>query len=402
MDHPRRSTCILTAVALFSLCILSSTSAQAQVPAGSIHNGYSEEGRRALAAGDYRAAQASFEQEIEFNPAVAESHATLAAIDFKLRDYDKAVQETRTALRLKPALPRLHSLLGLSLAEMGKYSEALPELEKGFKQTGDTDTRRLCGLQLLRAYTSMRDDGAAVETALALNRLYPNDPEVLYHTGRVVGNYAYVLMERLHDEAPNSVWMLQAQGEANESQKNYETAVASYRHVLAIDPDRPAIHYRIARVYLSRYEDTRSPADRELARQEFQAELNRDSSNGNAAYELAQMAADDNQLQLAQQQFERLIDRYPAFEQALVGLAEVYLEQRTADRAVVPLRRATTLDPNDQVAWYRLALAEKTIGDKEAAERAMAKFRSLHQPSSSLEVSSAVSEITPQKIKAAD
>ena len=98
---------------------------------------------------------------------------------------------------------------------------------------------------------------------LTLNKLYPDDPEVLYHTGRIYGNYAYVTMEKLHDTAPNSIWMLQAQGEANESQKNYDAAVIAFNHVLQLDPHRPGIHYRLGRIYLARFHDEQKAEDRD-------------------------------------------------------------------------------------------------------------------------------------------
>ena len=146
------------------------------------------------------------------------------------------MKEVQTAQKLKPSLPRLDNLLGLSLSELSRFPKRLPRLEKCFKQTGDADAKRMCGLQLLRAYTGLGRDADAVETALALNKLYPDDPEVLYHTGRIYGNFAYLMMEKLHDNAPDSVWMLQAQGEANESQKEYDAAIIAFNHVLAIDP----------------------------------------------------------------------------------------------------------------------------------------------------------------------
>ena len=93
--------------------------------------------------------------------------------------------------------------------------------------------------------------------------------------------------------------MLQAQGEANESQKDYDAAIIAFNHVLAIDPRRPGIHYRLGRVYLARFQDSQKPDDRDSAKREFQAELEIDPGNGNAAYELAKMAADDNNLEEA-------------------------------------------------------------------------------------------------------
>ena len=362
---------------------------------------YSDAGQQALAHGRYAEAQSDFEKLAQLDPGIAEVHATLAAIDFKQREYEAAVREVRTALRLKPSLPRLDSLLGLSLAELSRYSEAVPYLEKGFKQTADSETRRMCGLQLLRAYTGLGRDADAVETALSLNRLYPDDPEVLYHTGRIYGNYAYIVMEKLHDKAPGSVWMLQAQGEANESQKNYDAAIVSFNHVLTIDPRRPGIHYRLGRVYLARFTEGQKAEDRDAAQREFAAELAIDPDNGNARYELANTAAGKGDLVEARKQFEEVLNRYPGFEEALVGLGGVDIESENAQAAVPLLQRATKINPEDEVAWYRLSQAERATGDKDGQEKALAAFRKLHSSTPvTLRRPDQQDEVTPQQIDA--
>lgn len=385
-------TLVLVSSSLASALAQSSDDTAAQLSA---------EGRQALAAGHYAEAQSAFEKLAKLEPSIAEVHATLAAICFKQREYEQAITEIRTAQTLKPGLPRLDSLLGLSLSELGRFSEALPSLEKGFKQSADPATRRLCGLQLLRAYTELNRDVDAVETALELNKLYPNDPEVLYHTGRIYGNFAYITMEKLHDTAPNSVWMLQAQGEANESQKNYDAAIIAFNHVLEIDPRRPGIHYRLGRIYLARFRDTQKTEDRDSAMREFESELAVDPGNGNAAYEIANLQAASGNLDEARKQYREVLDRYPNFEEALVGLAGVQLDTQTPGEAVPLLNRATKLRPDDEVAWYRLAQAARATGDKEAQARALDTFRRLHNSTPlTLRKPDAADEITPQQLGA--
>ena len=295
-------------------CLLIPLSARAQAGADERVAQLAQEGQQAMAAGEFDTARADFEQLAKLQPGIAEVHATLGAIYFQTHDYDQAVREVRTALRLKPTLAKLDSLLGLSLAELSRFSDALPHLEKGFKQTADPDVRRMCGLQLLRAYTGLSRDADAVETALALNRLYPDDPEVLYHTGRIYGNYAYIVMAKLHDNAPDSVWMVQASGEANEAQKSYDAAIVDFNHVLEIDPHRPGIHYRLGRIYLEQFNETHKQEDHDSAVREFMSEVSSDTGNGNARYELAKMQADQGNLDEARRQFSELVEHFPDFE----------------------------------------------------------------------------------------
>jgi tetratricopeptide (TPR) repeat protein len=384
------AACLLPALLAAPLC--------AQEASGDDTDRYASEGQQALAAGRYAEARADFEQLAKLHPEVAEVHATLGAIYFKLREYELAVTSIHAAQKLKPGLPRLDSLLGLSLSEMARFTDALPHLEKGFKQTADADTRRMCGLQLLRAYTGLGRDSDAVETGLALNRLYPDDPEVLYHTGRIFGNYAYIVMMKLHDKAPNSVWMLQAQGEANESQKDFDAALIAFNHVLELDPRRPGIHYRLGRIYSEKFRASQKPDDHDAAVREFNAELTIDPANGNAVYELAVMLQQQGNLDEARTQFEHLLEHFPNFEEALVGLGGIYLESEKPAQAVAPLEHATKLNPSDEVAWYRLGQAERATGNREAAQKAIAEFQRLHKSTPPGNLRKPDQDITPQQV----
>lgn len=386
---------------LVALCFIPSATLMSQEDHDSQIAAYAAAGQQALARGDYAEAQNDFENAVKLDPGIAEIHATLAAIYFKQRAYESAVREVRTAQKLKPGLPRLDSLLGLSLSELSRYSEAIPYLEKGFKQPANGEVRRMCGLQLLRAYSGIGRDADAVETALALNRLYPDDPEILYHTGRTYGSYAYITMERLHDKAAGSIWMLQAQGEANESQKNYGAAIDAYRHVLAIDPHRPGVHYRLGRVYLAQFNTSQKPEDRDAAMREFRAELTIDPDSGNARYELANLDVALGNRSEARAQYEELLKRYPDFEAALVGLSGIALDEQKPQEAVSLLDRATKIRPDDEVAWYRLAQAQRAIGNKDGQAQALANFRKLHSSTPvTLRRPDQGDEVTPQQLDA--
>ena len=389
----------LTCALLFGCLTPLSLAAAAQASGDDDAAQYAADGQKAMAQGRFAEAQSDFEKLAKLDPEIAEVHATLAVIYFKQRAYENAVREIHTAQKLKPGLPKLDSLLGLSLSEMGRFSEALPRLEKGFRQTADPEIRRMSGLQLLRAYSGLSRDSDAVETALALNKSFPDDPEILYHTGRIYGNTAYVVMEKLHDKAPNSVWMLQAAGEASESLKNYEAAIVAFNHVLEIEPRRPGIHYRLGRIYQSRFTTRQNVEDRDAAVREFQAELDLDPGNGNAAYELAAIQADLGNLDDAQKRYEQVLERFPDFEEALVGLGGVLLDSQKPEAAAPRLERATKIDPNDEVAWYRLAQAYRKTGNIEGRNNALASFRRLHSSTPvALRKPNGEEQVTPQKI----
>jgi tetratricopeptide (TPR) repeat protein len=266
----------------------------------------------------------------------------------------------------------------MSLSELGQYEEALPGLQKGFKQSSDPALRRATGLQLQRSYTGLGEDDEAVAVALQLARLYKDDPEVLYHTGRLFSNYAYLLTMRLAEVAPASVWMHQAAGEANESLANYDAALDDYKKVLALAPDRPGIHYRLGRVYLARARPPLSePGAEASAAREFEQELRVDPTSADAAYELGEIRRKSGDLDEARRLFQQAVDHYPEFEEGLVGLGRVLVAQGKPEAALPHLTRAVSLNARDDVAYFQLYQAHRALGQREEQEKAQAEFQRL-------------------------
>ena len=363
-----------------ALCLVSSP-ALAQQPDPSLLDRYFQEGEQALAAARYDDAARAYEKLKELSPATAEVHAKLGLIYFQLRDYERAVPALRQALKLKPALSKADVLLAMSLSELGQFKEAVPGLQKGFRQTADAWLRRMCGLQLLRAHTGLRQDARAVETALELSRAYPDDPEVLYHSGRLFANFSYLQTMKLARVAPDSVWMHQAAGEADESQGFYDAAIREYREVLALDPRRPGIHFRVGRTLLARAQQSDSEAtaasSRAEAVKEFEEELRLDPANGNAAYELAEIQRKAGELDKARELFARAVEHYPDFDDAQIGLGRILIAQGRPAEAVPHLQRAIAASPSNEVAHYQLSVAHGRLGNTADQQRELAEFQRL-------------------------
>jgi tetratricopeptide (TPR) repeat protein len=351
-----------------------------QQPDPDVLRRHAEEGERALAEGRYADAQKAYETLRQLTPGTGEVHARLGLIYFQRGRFADAVAPLREALRLKPGLSKVDALLAMSLSELGRYEEALPAMTDAFSQAADPVLQRMAGLHLQRIYTGLGRDRDAVDVALRLSRLYPDDPEVLYHSGRLFANFAYLQTMRLSTVAPDSVWLHQAAGEANESQGLYDAAIREYRQILATAPRRPGIHFRIGRVLLERarnerVKDERSNPDVLEARRAFEEELALDPTNANAAYELAEMARKAGDLEQARERFNQAVTHYPAFEHALVGLARTLIALGRPADALPHLKAALKANPDSDVAWYQAAQAYRKLGDTAAQETALAEFK---------------------------
>ena len=364
-------TKIFLPVLIFCLC------AAAQDPT-SLQREY-DEAQQALGQGNYAEAESAYEKLARVDPATAEVHANLGLIYFQERKFEQAVPELRHALKLKPALVKSSLILALALSELGHYSEALPGLGKGFRQSSDPEIKRMCGLQLERVYTGLQRESDAVKVALELNRLYPSDPEVLYHNGKILGNFAFLTMQKLAQVAPNSVWRYQAAGEAYESEGSYTSAIDDYRQVLALEPQRPGVHYRLGRTLLARSHQTNSPADFAEAEKEFQQELELEPSNANAAYELGEFRRKAGDFDQAQKFFERVLSDHPDFEEAQVALVATLISLNKPQEALPHVQRAIALRADDEAAWYRLAQVQRALGNTAEQRKALAEFGRLHE-----------------------
>lgn len=358
------------------------------------------EAQRALVAGNYPEAEQRYQRLVQVEPNVAEVHANLGLIYFEEKKFAQAIPELRRALQLKPALTKSASVLAMALSEVGQYREALPGLQKGF-HSSDPEIKRMCGLQLERAYTGLKHDRQAVEVALELDQSYPNDPEVLYHKGKIFGNFAFLAMRRLDAVAPQSVWKHLTLAEAYESRGAYDLAATEYRQVLALDRNRLGVHYRLGRTLLARSRQTHSAEDRAEAEKEFQAELGRDPSNANAAYEIGEEHREAGELPEAQKFFELALSHYPDFEEAQVGLAATMMALHKPEQALPLLQRAVVLDPDDEVAWFRLVHVYGATGNTTKQQQALTEYQRLHaeaQKRADLGPIAVPSEVTKQEL----
>ena len=260
----------------------------------------------------------------------------------------------------------------------------------------------MCGLQLLRAYTGLKRDPDAVRAALDLNKLYPDDPEVLYHTGRIYGNFAYIIMTKLHDKAPNTIWMLQAAAEASESTKNYDAAISAFNHILELEPGRNGIHYRLGRIYQTAIREGQKAEDREAAQREFKAELESDPGNGNARYELAAIAADLGNFEEAREMLRGCLAAISRLRRGSRGAGRRFARSAKGEaEAVAPLEHATQMNPEDDVAWYRLARAYRGAGRQQDRAKALAEYRRIHSSTpGTLTKPNSDENVTPQKLPA--
>jgi len=259
---------------------------------------------------------------------------------------------------------------GISLATKGRCREALPVLKKASAHLADKRLRYRVLMSTARCAMSLDQTQTAVEALLALNRDFPHDPDVLYSSTHVYSELASRAAQELASSAPHSHQAEQLDAEAFESQQNWDMALAEYKKILEREPNLAGIHYRLGRIFLSK-----SPAETENAKAEFDEELKIDHDNASAEFMLGEIARQAGQWDDAIGHFSRASKLDEGFQEAYLALGMSLNSAGKFSDAIVPLQNYVKMQPGDPAGHYQLATAYARTGRKPEAEREMALQR---------------------------
>jgi tetratricopeptide (TPR) repeat protein len=259
---------------------------------------------------------------------------------------------------------------GVTLAAKGRCQEALPLLKKSASRVADKQLKYRALMATARCGMSLDQTGAAVEALLVLNREFPHDPDVLYSTTHFYSELASRAAQDLAATAPTSHQAEQLEAEAFESQQNWDRAIAQYKKILDQQPKVEGIHYRIGRIFLSK-----SPADADGAKTEFEQELKIDPENASAEFMLGEIARQTGQWDEAIGHFSRASKLDEGFQEAYLALGMSLNSAGKFSDAITPLRNYVKLQPADPAGHYQLASAYARTGQKADADREMALQR---------------------------
>lgn len=258
---------------------------------------------------------------------------------------------------------------GIHLVESGRCKEAMPLLRHSLPEVSDKTLRYDGGMATVRCAMALNDEQTAVDTLLMLERLVPNDPEVLYMGAHIFSELGGRFSDQLQTRDPNSVQARRVQAEALESQGKNADAAAIYRKILEEHPKTPGIHYRLGQIDLAMAGDT-GPTDE--ARKEFEAETQIDPSNASAEFVLGELDRRAGNWEPAIRHFSRAAQLDEGFSEARLALGMTLAAAGKYAEAVPPLEAYVRMEPEDPAGHYQLAMAYAHTGNKEGAAREMA------------------------------
>jgi tetratricopeptide (TPR) repeat protein len=190
-----------------------------------------------------------------------------------------------------------------TLAESGRCADALPLLAKTATHLTDKELQKRIGLDGVRCATTLQRQEPLQEFLSMLSRQFPHDPEVLYVLTHAYSDLSARSARELAITAPTSIPALEMDADTNEQQGKWDAAEKDYRKILEENPRYPSIHFRLARLLLSK--PNPAPDFAEQAKKELQQELEIDPANAGAEYVLGELARQATDLPAAVEHFSK-------------------------------------------------------------------------------------------------
>jgi tetratricopeptide (TPR) repeat protein len=294
-------------------------------------------GRLLGEAGDMQAAAKEFRAAIRLQSGYAEAHYFLAltsiATPTERLNWPEAASECRLALASRPNYPEALHLLGVSLAAMGRQSEAVEQFRKA--------------LQLRPNYPE-----AHLELGMAYAALLRNDEAIAEYRQAIASRPQYAAA---HERLGKCLFQ---QGKLADAQAELATA-------LKINPDLADTHYLLARVLLALHQKT-------AAEIEFR-EVNQLHSRGTLATESVRLsnaglaAARRGDFAAAVQSLEEAVRKKPDSAVAHYNLGLVLADAGHLDWGIIEVRKAISLAPLEkkmQASLGRMLARTGSVADK--------------------------------------
>lgn len=253
------------------------------------------------------------------------------------------------------------------MAESGRCKEALPLLKIAAQQRSDKDAQRRAGILGVRCALSLDQRSAVGDFLAILNREFRNDPEVLYVSVHAYSELSTRAAMELAQSAPSSYQARELNAESLEMQGKWDEAAKEYQEILKQFPNTPGVHFRMARLYLSKPEPEADASEK--ARKELQMELELDPKNAGAEYLLGELAREATQWDEAINHLSRATKLDPTFAEAFLGLGMSCISARKIEEAIPPLETYVKMQPANPAGHYQLALAYSRAGRTDDAKR---------------------------------
>jgi tetratricopeptide (TPR) repeat protein len=310
----------------------------------------------------------AFESALRLAPDSWESHFDLGLAllnsghppDKSQAEIQRAAQEFRKALRLRPATAQIHAALGVALNQLHQTDAAIAEFRIVLRSDPKSITA-LDGLSKALIVQKKYSEAAALLKNASDQAPLQLDLAAAYSGAGETTSSVQILSGLLSKDPAN----LQAQvnlGLVLAQASRYDEAEAALRKALALSPDDPSVLTSLAMV-LARLDRK----DEAIETMRKAAAL--DPSSPDAHLNLGIALADEVRLDAALAEFSEAVRLAPGMASAHYNKGRLLLDMQRNKEAKPELEASLQIDPSIAGSWYLLGLiAMQATEDDEAVK----------------------------------
>ncbi len=310
----------------------------------------------------------------------------------------EAIPHLRVAVAEEPSLNKIQGVLGIAELRTQEVEQGRQDLETAFPLITDGKFKIQVGLELVGSYTETGDLDQAAGVLAQLKKAAPGNPEVLYAEYRTYSDLSGEARLALSLAAPDSAQMHQLLAHEEIKEGNTNRAIAQYRQAIAIDPRLPGVHYELGEL-LNTASD---PAVKKEAIAEYRIALQQNPQDEKAILSLAEIAAQQGDVQEAYRDYSKAVALQPADADAKLGLAKSLIAMNQDDKALPLLEEAVRLEPTDPTVHYRLSTLYRKLGRMDDARRQVELYKQYKDMKEKLRAVYKDLLIQPKEIRADD
>lgn len=335
------------------------------------------------------------EAAVRLNPQAVDVQGNLGVLLFFQGKYAAAVPHLRAAVASDASLSKIQGLLGIAEEHTQDSADAIADLAAAFPHIQGQNFKVRVGLELAGLYTTSDDLNRAAAVLAQLEKVAPENPEVLYASYRTYSDLMVQSMLSLSLVAPNSAQMHQMLAHEEIKRGDTNGAIAEFRKALAIDPNLPGAHFDLAELLKT----SQNPKVKAEAEQEYRADLAQNPNDGRAERRLGEIDAEYGKTQKAYEEFTRAVQMRPNDADAKLDLAKMLIQMGHDGKALPLLEQAVQLDPTNPVSHLRLAQLYQRKGRQADAQRQVDLYKKYTKIKTRLEASYKELRVQPNEIE---
>lgn len=334
------------------------------------------------------------EAAVRANPESVDAQGNLGVLLFFQGKYADAIPHLHAAILQQPSLSKIQGLLGIAESRTGSSADARKDLEAAFPAISDRKFKVEAGLELVGVDTQLGDLLAAAPVVGELQKLAPDNAEVLYAAYRTYSELESQTMLSLSLTGSNSAQMHEMLAHEEIKRGDTNAAVADFRKAIAIDPNLPGVHFDLAELLKT----SQNPQVKKEAEQEYRADLAQNPVDARAERRLGEIDEGLGLSKQALEEYEAAVKMQPDDPDANLDLAKMMIQMGQREKALPLLEKSEQEDPTIALTHLRLSQLYRRQGMIKESDREVALYKKYTDLKAKLNASYKQLQVQPNDI----